>query len=94
MAVAIAAALLSATGNGVWLGVLRRAASHRRQLVLARLADQAGRSTASPAAAGDAGEAVMVPGLTMRHRPDCALVAGKAVVPATAEAEPCGWCSE
>ena len=91
VAVAIVAALLSAAGNGVWLGVLRRAANRRRQLVFARLADQTGRSTASPAA--PAGEAVMVSGLTMRHRPDCALVAGKAVVPATAEAEPCGWCS-
>jgi hypothetical protein len=94
VAVAIAAALISAAGNGVWLGVLRRAANHRRQLVFARLAGQADRSTAGSAGAtGEAGQAVMVPGLTLRHRPDCALVAGKAVVPATAEAEPCGWCS-
>lgn len=95
VAVAVAAALISAAGNGVWLGVLRRAANRRRQLVFARLADRADRSTAGPApAAGEAGQAVMVPGLTLRHRPDCPLVAGKAVVPAaTAEAEPCGWCS-
>jgi len=94
VAVAIAAALISAAGNGVWLGVLRRAASRRRQLVFARLADQAGHGTAGSAGAtGEAGQAVMVPGLTLRHRPDCALVAGKAVVPAPAEAEPCGWCS-
>lgn len=94
VAVAIAAALLSAAGNGVWLGVLRRAANRRRQLVFARLADRADRSPAGSAGAtGEAGEAVMVSGLTLRHRPDCALVAGKTVVPATANAEPCGWCS-
>ena len=94
VAVAVAAALISAAGNGVWLGVLRRAANRRRQLVFARLADQADRSMARSApAAGEAGQAVMVPGLTLRHRPDCPLVAGKAVVPATAETEPCGWCS-
>lgn len=94
VAVALAAALISAAGNGVWLGALRRAANGRRQLVLTRLAGQADRSTAgSPAAIGEAGQAVMVAGLTLRHRPDCPLVAGKAVVPATAEADPCGWCS-
>lgn len=94
VAIAIAAALISAAGNGVWLGVLRRAANRRRQLVFARLADQADRSKSGPARdTGEAGQAVMVPGLTLRHRPDCPLVAGKAVVPATAEAEPCGWCS-
>ena len=94
VAVAIVAALLSAAGNGVWLGVLRRAANSRRQLVFARLADQTGRP-AGPAdlVTGEDGEAVMVPGLTLRHRPDCALVAGKVVVPATADAESCGWCS-
>jgi hypothetical protein len=36
----------------------------------------------------------MVPGLTLRHRPGCALVAGKAVVPATADTRSCGWCDE
>jgi hypothetical protein len=94
VAVAVAAALLSAAGNGVWLGALRRAANGRRQLVLTRLGGKADRVAAdSSAATGGAGQAVMVPGLTLRHRPDCPLVAGKAVVPATAEAEPCGWCS-
>jgi hypothetical protein len=94
VAVAVAAALLSAAGNGVWLGALRRAANGRRQLVLTRLGGKADRVAAkSSATTGGAGQAVMVPGLTLRHRPDCPLVAGKAVVPATAEAEPCGWCS-
>jgi hypothetical protein len=94
VAVAVAAALISAAGNGVWLGTLRRAANGRRQRVSTRLAGKAGRTPAgSPAAIGDGAQAVMVAGLTLRHRPDCPLVAGKDVVPATADAEPCGWCS-
>ncbi|HZI38059.1 MAG TPA: hypothetical protein VFF24_07115 [Acidimicrobiia bacterium] len=94
VAVAVAAALISAAGNGVWLGTLRRAANGRRQRVFTHLSGQAERTAAgSPAAAGDGGPAVMVAGLTLRHAPDCPLVAGKDVVPATADAEPCGWCS-
>ena len=91
VAVAVAAALVSAAGNGVWLAVLRRVANGRRQLVFARLAAQAEPEGAGTA--GSPGEFVMVSGLTLRHRPDCPLVAGKAVVPATADARPCGWCS-
>ena len=94
VAVAVAAALISAAGNGVWLGTLRRAANGRRQQVFTRLAGKAERTPAGSAAAiGDGVQAVMVAGLTLRHRPDCPLVAGKDVVPATADAEPCGWCS-
>jgi hypothetical protein len=94
VAVAIAAALISAAGNGVWLGALRRAANGRRQRVFTRLADKAERAPAdSSAAIGEGVQAVMVAGLTLRHRPDCPLVAGKDVVSATADAEPCGWCS-
>jgi hypothetical protein len=74
VAIAITAALISAAGNGIWLAVLRRAATTRRRTVAARW--------------------VMVPGLTLRHRPGCALVAGKAVVPATADTRSCGWCDE
>jgi hypothetical protein len=91
MALAVAAALISAAGNGIWLAVLRRVANGRRQLVFARLASPADPAMAGPA--GPAGGFVMVSGLTMRHRPDCPLVAGKAVVPATPDAHPCGWCS-
>ena len=94
MAVAVAAALISAAGNGVWLSTVRRAANGRRQLVFARLADKAETAAAgSPAAIGEGAPAVMVAGLTLRHRPDCPLVAGKDVVPATAAAQACGWCS-
>jgi hypothetical protein len=93
VAVAVAAALISAAGNGVWLGALRRAANGRRHVVFTRLAANAERVPAGSGALGAAGQAVMVAGLTLRHRPDCALVAGKAVVPATADADPCGWCS-
>jgi len=93
LAVAVAAALLSAAGNGVWLGAVRRASSGRRQLVVARLADRVGGSAGSLGTTDEAGPSVMVPGLTLRHRPDCPLVAGKAVVPASADADPCGWCS-
>lgn len=93
VAVAVAAALISAAGNGVWLGALRRAANGRRQLVFTRLAANAERVPAGSGALGAAGQSVMVAGLTLRHHPDCALVAGKAVVPATADADPCGWCS-
>lgn len=93
MAVAVAAALISAAGNGVWLGALRRAANGRRQRVSTRLAGKVARAVAgSPAAVGDGVQAVMVAGLTLRHRPDCPLVAGKDVVPATAGTAPCGWC--
>jgi hypothetical protein len=97
MAVAVAAALISAAGNGVWLGTLRRAANGRRQRVFTHLAGQAREphlpppKQAADSAAG--GPAVMVAGLTFRHAPHCPLVAGKDVVPATADAEPCGWCS-
>jgi hypothetical protein len=94
LVVAVAAALVSAAGNGVWLAVLRRAANSRRQLVFARLTTHAGPPEADTAAAADEAAAwVMIPGLTLRHRPDCALVTGKRVVPASADAEPCGWCS-
>ena len=94
VALAIVAALISAAGNGVWLGTLRRAASRRRQLVVALLAGQVETSTAASAGAtSDAGRSVMVPGLTLRHRPDCELVAGKTVVPAPPDTDPCGWCS-
>ena len=100
VAVAVAAALISAAGNGVWLGALRRAANGRRQQVFTRLAGQARephlpppkQAAGSPVVSGST-QAVMVAGLTLRHAPDCALVAGKDVVPATAEAGPCGWCS-
>ena len=94
LAVAVTAALISAAGNGVWLATLRRAANGRRQRVFTRLAGKAERAAAgSPAAAGQAEQAVMVAGLTLRHRPDCPLVAGRDVVPVTADAPPCGWCS-
>lgn len=94
LAVAVAAALISAAGNGVWLGALRRAANGRRQRVFTRLAGKAeGTVVGSAAVAGAAVHAVMVAGLTLRHRPDCPLVAGKDVVRATADAPPCGWCS-
>lgn len=94
VAVAVAAALISTAGNGVWLATLRRAASGRRQRIFNRLSSMAERTTVgSPAACAEGVHAVMVAGLTLRHRPDCPLVAGKDVVPATAEAAPCGWCS-
>ncbi|MEW6476767.1 MAG: hypothetical protein AB1679_31310 [Actinomycetota bacterium] len=100
VAIAVVAALISAAGNGVWLAVLRRAANTRRRAVFARLADRADPSSAPAVAAGPgrppavAGRGpVMVAGLTLRHRPDCPLVAGRAVVPATADTQPCGWCS-
>jgi len=92
VAIAITAALISAAGNGIWLAVLRRAATTRRRTVLARLDAGAGRRPLPVAAGVAAGRLVMVPGLTLRHRPGCALVAGKAVVPATAGTRSCGWC--
>lgn len=96
VAIAITAALLSAGGNGVWLAVLRRAATTRRRTVVARIDERADRGCrAGPPPRpidNSAGRWVMVPGLTRRHRPDCALVAGRAVVPATADARSCGWC--
>jgi drug/metabolite transporter (DMT)-like permease len=89
VAVAVAAAVISAAGNGIWLAVLRRVANGRRQLVFARLASPA---EAALGPADVAGGFVMVSGLTLRHRPDCPLVAGKSVVPASPDARPCGWC--
>jgi hypothetical protein len=95
VALAVAAALVSAAGNGVWLAVVRRAATGRRQSVFDRLSAHAERPGVGDAGTAEtaAGPWVMVAGLTLRHRPDCPLVAGKAVVPATAGAPPCGWCS-
>ena len=96
VAIAVTAALISAAGNGIWLAVLRRAATTRRRAVVARIDDragQAGRAGRPPLAIDNpAGRWIMVPGLTLRHRPGCALVTGRAVVPAPAEARPCGWC--
>lgn len=94
LTMAVAAALLSAAGNGIWLGTARRATNTRRQLVVARLTDP-GDPLPEAAAAPWTGAApsVMVPGLTLRHRPGCALVAGKEVVAAAAGTRPCGWCS-
>jgi hypothetical protein len=91
VAVAVAAAIISSAGNGIWLAVLRRVTNGRRQFVFARLAVQA--ESAIAGSTGPAGAYVMVSGLTLRHRPDCPLVAGKAVVPASTDARPCGWCS-
>jgi hypothetical protein len=94
VAVALAGALVSAAGNGVWLGVLRRAATSRRRAIFARLAEYGDRASTGAAGRADAAaRPVMVAGLRLRHRPDCPLVVGKAVVSATADAEPCGWCS-
>jgi len=92
VAIAITAALISAAGNGIWLAVLRRAAVTRRRTLVARLDARAGRRPVPVADGAVPGRAVMVPGLTLRHRPGCALVAGKAVVPATADTRSCGWC--
>jgi len=96
LAIAITAALISAAGNGVWLAVLRRAATARRRIIVTRIDERAGRAgRAGPPPLpidNPGGRWVMVPGLARRHRPDCALVAGKAVVPAPAEARSCGWC--
>lgn len=96
VAVAVAAALISAAGNGIWLGTVRRATDSRRRLVIARLAGPTDAlieaDTAAPPVI-DGGSPVMVPGLTLRHRPGCALVAGKSTVPATPDTRPCGWCS-
>ena len=95
VAIAVIAALISAAGNGIWLAVVRRAATARRQVVVARLearADGPAVAAVAPAEDPGRGRSVMVPGLTLRHRPGCALVAGKAVVPAAADAAPCGWC--
>lgn len=92
-AIAITAALISAAGNGIWLAVLRRAATARRRTVVARLGDRAGCADRPPLEIDvGAGRWVMVPGLTLRHRPGCALVAGRSVVPAPADARSCGWC--
>ena len=94
VAVAVAAVVISAAGNGVWLAVLRRAANSRRQFVFARLTAHSGATAAESGVVAEAASgSVMVPGLTLRHRPDCALVSGKTVIPATPDAEPCGWCS-
>jgi hypothetical protein len=94
VAIAITAALISAAGNGIWLAVLRRAATTRRRTVAARLDARRGRRSVQVPAGTAAARWVMVPGLTLRHRPGCALVAGKAVVPATADTRSCGWCDE
>jgi hypothetical protein len=97
VAIAVAAALLSAAGNGVWLAALRKAASRRRHDVFTRLATHLEPSGAvtvpAPAAVAGSPPAVMIEGLTLRHRPDCPLVAGKAVVPAGDDVPGCGWCS-
>jgi hypothetical protein len=92
LAVAIGAALISAAGNGIWLAVLRRVANGRRQLVFARLPLRAEPAASGLTGPGESGF-VMVSGLTLRHRPDCPLVAGRAVVPTGPDAGPCGWCS-
>jgi len=96
VAIAVLAALISAAGNGVWLAVVRKAAGLRRRDVFIRLAahgDPSGEAGAPRPAVVGAASAVMVEGLTLRHRPDCPLVAGKAVVPAADDVPACGWCS-
>jgi hypothetical protein len=96
VAVAVLAALISAAGNGVWLAVVRKAAGVRRHDVFTRLAahvDPSGKVGVQPPAVAATGSAVMIEGLTLRHRPDCPLVAGKAVVPAEDDVPGCGWCS-
>ena len=96
VAIAVLAALISAAGNGVWLAVVRKAAGVRRLDVFTRLAIQvepSGKVGLQQPAVAAAAPAVMIEGLTLRHRPDCPLVAGKAVVPAADDVPGCGWCS-
>jgi hypothetical protein len=54
VAIALAAAVISAAGNGVWLGAVRRAASTRRQSVFGRLAEHAGPPAVTSPAGGTA----------------------------------------
>ena len=96
VAIAVLAALISAAGNGVWLAVVRKAAGARRHDVFARLAanlDPSDTVGGQQAAVAATASAVMIEGLTLRHRPDCPLVAGKTVVPAGDDVAGCGWCS-
>jgi hypothetical protein len=96
VAIAVLAALISAAGNGVWLAVVRKAAGARRHDVFTRLAanlDPSGKVAGQQPAGAATASAVMIEGLTLRHRPDCPLVAGKTVVPAIDDVPGCGWCS-
>jgi hypothetical protein len=92
LAAAVTAALLSAAGNGVWLAVLRRAATTRRHLVATRLQARVEPAAMTGGHRPGPHDRVMVPGLGLRHRPGCALVAGRTVVPAGGDTRPCGWC--
>jgi hypothetical protein len=94
LGVAIAVLIVASAGNGLWLAAVRRATGVRHERLVARLEADAV-AVAAGVARADASEAaglVTVPGLTLSHRPGCALVAGKAVGPASAGQRRCGWC--
>lgn len=87
--VAVIAAVASALASGLWLVGLRRAMAARTRLVVQQVdagsvADEIDPACPTP-------HLVAVPGMTLVHRPDCALVIGKQTRRASA-GEPCGWC--
>ena len=89
LSLAVVAAVAAGVGSGLWLASLSRAAGLRRRMLLARLDAGAGAGAVTPP---EEGALVAVPGMTLAHRPDCPLVAGKRVEPVGAGGEPCGWC--
>ena len=92
LAVGIAAAIVSAGANGIWLLGARSAVADRRRAVLQRL-DARAVEVVWPAASADDGNRVVATGRTLRHRPDCRLVAGKATRAATGDGPGCRWCN-
>ncbi|MGQ0466578.1 MAG: hypothetical protein ACT4QG_14790 [Sporichthyaceae bacterium] len=92
-ALAMVGVVVVCIGVGVWLyrGFVRVRAEARalRGVLRARLAEPAVR----PGTPGGGLERVTVTGMAHHHRPDCLLVVGKPVHPATEDLAPCGVCA-
>lgn len=70
----------------------RRRVAARRELQFAALAQPRWGRTGAPVSAGSSDAFVRAPGMSLAHRPQCPLVAGKPTEPAPVGAASCGIC--
>lgn len=87
----VVAVIASGAANSAALVGGRRAVARRRVDLFARSEDRWTPPLNGSDVPPPAEHLVTIPGMTLVHRPDCALVAGKTTTPA-GQGVPCGWC--
>ncbi|MBV9936093.1 MAG: hypothetical protein JO367_17480 [Actinobacteria bacterium] len=92
LAVAIAAVVVSAGVNGIWLLGARSAVADRRRALLDGLDLRAAGAPLSDPSIDDI-DRVVVAGRSLRHRAECPLVVGKRTRPVSGDGPACGWCN-